>query len=159
MAHWVGAQGQVNSAKKAKTSTHYDVTLRRPQTQNKKKINFLIWTTRLAESVEGSNSSLAQSVGEVWCCTALQKKWRKRYLGLTVLRVNLFFALTDFNAEHEAGQAASNVFSGLQYDLAGNATPQLTMLNQLYYLVGLWQSSSKCVSKTNNSLMDKPWAR
>jgi len=36
-ARWVGAQRQVNLAKKAKTWPHYDVTHRKPQTQNDKK--------------------------------------------------------------------------------------------------------------------------
>ena len=36
MAHWVGAQGLVKLAKNAKTSPHYDVTPREPQTQNEK---------------------------------------------------------------------------------------------------------------------------
>jgi len=33
----------------------------------------LIYTKRLPESVNGLNSLLAQSAGELWCCTALQK--------------------------------------------------------------------------------------
>ena len=33
----------------------------------------LIWTRRLAESVDGLNSSLDQSAGELWSCKALQK--------------------------------------------------------------------------------------
>jgi len=33
MARWVGAQGQVNLAKKAKTCLHYDVIHRKPQIQ------------------------------------------------------------------------------------------------------------------------------
>jgi len=37
MARWVGAQGRVNLAKKAKTCPHYDITHIKPQTQNKKK--------------------------------------------------------------------------------------------------------------------------
>jgi len=36
MAPWVGAQGQVNLAKKAKTCPDYGVTRRKPQTQIKK---------------------------------------------------------------------------------------------------------------------------
>jgi len=39
MAHWVGAQGQVNLAKKAKLRPHYEVTPREPQTQNGKFFN------------------------------------------------------------------------------------------------------------------------
>jgi len=33
---------------------------------------------RLAESVEGLNSSVAQSTRELWDCKALQEKWRTR---------------------------------------------------------------------------------
>jgi len=62
MARWVGAQGQVNSATRVKTCPHYDVSQRKTTMQNEKKIS--IWTTRLAESVEGLNSSIAQSAGE-----------------------------------------------------------------------------------------------
>jgi len=35
MASWVGAQGQVNLAKKAKTSSRYDVTHRKAKTKKK----------------------------------------------------------------------------------------------------------------------------
>jgi len=37
VAHWVGAQGLVNSTTKAKTCLHYDITRRKPHTRNKKK--------------------------------------------------------------------------------------------------------------------------
>jgi len=37
MARWVGAHGQVNLAKKAKTCPQYDVTHSKPQTQNENK--------------------------------------------------------------------------------------------------------------------------
>jgi len=40
----------------------------------KTKKKFLIETCGLPESVEGSNSSQAQSAGELWCCNVLQKK-------------------------------------------------------------------------------------
>jgi len=36
MACWVGPHGQVSSATRAKTCPHYDVTQRKPHTQNKK---------------------------------------------------------------------------------------------------------------------------
>jgi len=62
MACWVSTLGQVNSATRAKTCPHYDITQSKPHTQNK--ILFSIWTTRLAESVESLNKSLAQSAGE-----------------------------------------------------------------------------------------------
>jgi len=38
MAHWVGAQGQVQLAQNAKISPHFDVTPRKLQTQNKKNV-------------------------------------------------------------------------------------------------------------------------
>jgi len=37
MAHWVGAQGQVQLAQNAKILPHFDVIPRKLQTQNKKK--------------------------------------------------------------------------------------------------------------------------
>ena len=63
MACWVGIQGQVNLATRAKTCSYYDVTQRKPHTQNEKK-KFSIWTRRLSESVEGLNSSPTQSAGK-----------------------------------------------------------------------------------------------
>jgi len=63
MAHGLGAQGQVNLAKKSKGYPHYDVTHRKPRTQNEK-IVFSISTRRLAKSVKGLNSCLAQSTGK-----------------------------------------------------------------------------------------------
>jgi len=62
MAYWVGAKGQVNSATKVKTCPHLDVTQRKLHAQNEN--FFFISTRRLAESVEGLISSLAQSAGE-----------------------------------------------------------------------------------------------
>jgi len=48
--------------------------LRFPQkTQNSKLPNFLIETTRLAASLEGLNSSVAQSAGELRWCKVLKK--------------------------------------------------------------------------------------
>ena len=72
MAHWVGAQCQVTFAKNAQTFPIYDVT---PEKPKPKPIFLKIRTTRPTESVEGLNSSLAQSTGEVWCCKALHQGW------------------------------------------------------------------------------------
>ena len=63
MGQWVGAQGQPKVAYFSKTCPLCDVTSRKPPP--KLKIVFLILATRLAESVEGLNSSLAQSPGEL----------------------------------------------------------------------------------------------
>ena len=52
MACWVGTQSQVKSAKKAKTCPDYDVTHRKPQTQNKKNSN---GNKRLLKSIEDLN--------------------------------------------------------------------------------------------------------
>ena len=57
----------------SKTRLHCDVTSRKPPPKAKK-FFFSISTRRLAESVEGSNSSLAQSPGELEDCKGLQKK-------------------------------------------------------------------------------------
>jgi len=57
MACWVGAQGQVNLATKAKACPRYDVTQKKPKTKKK----FSVLTRRLAEAVESLNSSPAQS--------------------------------------------------------------------------------------------------
>jgi len=63
MGQWVGVQGQAKVAKISQTCPHCDITSRKPQIQSEK--FFLISTRRLAESVEGLNSSLAQSPGEL----------------------------------------------------------------------------------------------
>jgi len=64
MAHWDGAQGQ---PKLAKITQKHPYLWRSPQKSSnpKRKIFFSILTIRLAESVEGLNSSLAQSPGEL----------------------------------------------------------------------------------------------
>ena len=46
---------------------------REPQTENEKRF-FSISTRRLAESVDGFDSSLAQSAGELWSCRGRAKK-------------------------------------------------------------------------------------
>jgi len=64
MGQWVGAQDQPKAAKISKTCLLGDVTSKNPPTENKKRF-FSILTTRLAESVDGLDSSLAQSPGEL----------------------------------------------------------------------------------------------
>ena len=76
MAHWDGAQGQAKMAKITQKHPYLWRSPRKAQTQNKIFVSIL--TTRLAESVEDLNSSLAQSPGELWDCKALQQKWRMR---------------------------------------------------------------------------------
>ena len=56
-------------AKISKTCFLCDVTSRNPPTKNEK-LFFFILTTRLAESVDGLDSSLAQSPGELYDCKA-----------------------------------------------------------------------------------------
>ena len=73
MAYWVGAQGQVKLVKKTQNHPH----LRRHShiTPNAKRKSFVsILTRRLAKSVDGLNSSLAQSANELWRCKAWPKK-------------------------------------------------------------------------------------
>ena len=65
MGQWVRAQGQVKVAKNLKTCPHFDITSRKHQTKNEKRF-FSISTRRLAESVEGLNSSLALAAGNFW---------------------------------------------------------------------------------------------
>ena len=64
MGQWVGAQGRPKVAKISKTCLLCDVTSRNPPTENEKR-SFSNLTTRLAESVDGVDSSLAQSLGEL----------------------------------------------------------------------------------------------
>jgi len=65
MGQWVRAKGQVKVAKKLKTCPHYDVTSSKHQTKSIKKF-FSMSARRLAESVEGLNSSLALAAGNLW---------------------------------------------------------------------------------------------
>jgi len=65
MGQWVGAQGQVKVAKKCKNTSTCDVPPSERQTKNEK-IFFSMSTRRLAESVEGLNSSLALVAGDLW---------------------------------------------------------------------------------------------
>jgi len=63
MGQWVEAQGRPKVANISKTCLLCDVASRKPPTETE--IFFMISTTRLAESVQGLNSSLAQSPGEL----------------------------------------------------------------------------------------------
>jgi len=64
MGQWVGAQGRPKVAKISKTCTLCDVTFRNPPTENEQRF-FSILTMRLAESVDGLDSPLAQVPGEL----------------------------------------------------------------------------------------------
>ena len=67
MAHWVGTQGQVNSAKKMQKHPHLGRHSQRTRNPKLKSI-FSIGTRRQAECVDGLklNMSLAPSTGELW---------------------------------------------------------------------------------------------
>jgi len=65
MAQWVGAEGRPKVAKKSKNTPTCGGPPREPQIENEK-FFFSISTTRLAESVEGLNSSLALAAGDSW---------------------------------------------------------------------------------------------
>jgi len=67
MTRWVGAQDQVTSATKARKHASI-VTSPTQNPKPKTKIFFLKYTRRLADSVDGLNSSLAPSFGELWSC-------------------------------------------------------------------------------------------
>ena len=64
MGQWGGAQGLPKFTKISKTCLHCDVTSRKPH--RKRKTFFSMSTRRLAESVEGLNSSLALATGDLW---------------------------------------------------------------------------------------------
>jgi len=64
MGQWIGAQGRLKVAKISKTCPHCDVTSRNPLTENEKRF-FSSSTRRRAESVDGLDSSLVQSPGEL----------------------------------------------------------------------------------------------
>jgi len=94
MDFWVGTQGQATSAKKAqKHAPCYDVTHREPQT---KKQFLKIQTKGLVESVEGLNSSLAQSAGELRSCkVGLKKMCRVGFKGLKIIYTSFFWHRTN----------------------------------------------------------------
>jgi len=64
MGQLVGAQGQVKVAKKMQNTPTCDVPPSKRQTKNKN--IFFMLTRRLAESVDGLNSSLALAAGDLW---------------------------------------------------------------------------------------------
>jgi len=64
MGQWVEAQGWPKMAKISKTCPLREVTSRKPPPKPNI-VFFSILTTRLADSVEGLNSSLAQSPGKL----------------------------------------------------------------------------------------------
>jgi len=64
MGQSVGAQGQVKVVKKMQNTPTCDIPPSKRQTKNEKKF-FSMSTRRLAESVEGLNSSLALAAGDL----------------------------------------------------------------------------------------------
>ena len=64
MGQWVVTQGRPKVAKISKTCFLCDVTSRNTPTEIEKRF-FSISSRRLAESVDGLDSSLAQSAGEL----------------------------------------------------------------------------------------------
>jgi len=76
MAQWIGAQGRPKVPQISKTCPHCDVTYRNPPTKKTKNV-FFISSRRLVESVDGLDSSLAQSAGELWSCKNLKSRVEK----------------------------------------------------------------------------------
>ena len=74
MAQWVGVQGQVKVAKKEPKHPHLWQSPQRTLNRKRKTFFFSISSRRLAESVDGLDSSLAQSPGELWICKGRVKK-------------------------------------------------------------------------------------
>jgi len=64
MGQWVGAQRQVKVTKKTQKYPHLWRSPRERQTENEKRF-FSMSTRRLAESIEGLNSSLALAAGDL----------------------------------------------------------------------------------------------
>ena len=64
MGQWVGAQGRPKVTKLSETYPHCDVTSRKPPPKMKN-FFFSMSTRRLAESVEGLNSSPAREAGDL----------------------------------------------------------------------------------------------
>ena len=66
-------------AKNSKTCPHCDVTSRKRQTENEQ-LFFSMSTRRLAESIEGLNSSLALAAGDLWPKKCRSIYWPARSL-------------------------------------------------------------------------------
>jgi len=64
MAHWIGAQGRVKLAKK--TQQHPPLMTSSSENPKPKTDFFSVGTRSVAKSVDGSNTSLALSTGELW---------------------------------------------------------------------------------------------
>jgi len=64
MAHWVGAQGKMYLPKIQKHALIVTSPSENPKLRRTKKV--LTCSLRLAETVKGLNSSLAQSAGDLW---------------------------------------------------------------------------------------------
>ena len=89
MAHWDSAQGQ---PKMAKIKQKHPYLWRPPQkTSNPKRKMFFfsMSTRRLAESVDGLNSSLALTAGDLWPKKGAPICWRARSFQTTVMTVGL----------------------------------------------------------------------
>jgi len=79
MAHWDSAQGQAKMAKI--TQKHPYLWCFPQQTSNpKQKTFFSMSTRRLAWPVEGLNSSLALTAGDLWQAKGVPVCWRMRSL-------------------------------------------------------------------------------
>ena len=69
-------QGRPKVAEISKTCPHFDVTPGNPPIKDEKHL-FSISCRRLAESVDGLDSSLAQPAGELWSCEDLKSGVKK----------------------------------------------------------------------------------
>jgi len=76
----IGLNYKDKFAKNSKTCPHCDVTFRKPLIEKEKK--FLTCSLKLAESVKGLNSSLAQSAGDLWLCKLLKNYKKVAHTGL-----------------------------------------------------------------------------
>jgi len=79
MAQLVGVQGQVKVAKNSQNTPTCSGPPSEPQTENEKRC-FSISSRRLAESVDGLNSSVAQSPEELWPKECEPIYWLSRLL-------------------------------------------------------------------------------
>jgi len=78
MTQWVGVQGQAKAAKKCKITPICGVPPREPLTKK----FFFVCSLRLVESVEGLNSSLAQSPGKLLSFKLFKNSKKMAHMGL-----------------------------------------------------------------------------
>jgi len=84
MAHWVGAQDQINLPKIQKHALIVTSPSENPKLKRRKKIDLQFKTCSICR---GLNSFLAQSAGDLWLCKVLKICKKVAHAGLKGLKI------------------------------------------------------------------------